>query len=411
VRTHRVAVIGIGNTDYGHDYRERTAKRTPAGMASQALMGALDDSGLSAKEVGGVVIGRGPYGAGWKGPDIGHGAGHDLYQLARQLVTADLLEIAETTGLEPSWDGGYGSLETAAAAVQAGQAETIALLYATAHRSDPLSYGGPAGAQMGRDAGRESYYYHQPWGFTAQAAHWALAFRRHQLLYGTTEEDLGAVAVAVREYATMNPDAVMRDVMTIEDYLEARYICRPLRIVDLCLVNDGAIAVILRKHDPAAELPHPAVLVAGAGYRAAHTDVGQLRPLVMDGMREQIGAATRECLAAAGMGLPDVNHFQVYDASSVLIPMALEGAGFCGVGEGVHFVQDGGIGRKGRLPTNTSGGMLSESYIHGYNFAVETVRQLRGEADNRQVPNASTSMYCRFTTTEAAVSLLVRADS
>jgi hypothetical protein len=109
----------------------------------------------------------------------------------------------------------------------------------------------------------------------------------------------------------MNPDAVMRDPMTIDDYLAARYICRPLRIVDLCLVNDGATAVILRKHDRPVELRHPAVLIAGAGYRAANTDVRQLRPLVMDGMREQIEAATRDCLADAGVGPSDVNHFQV----------------------------------------------------------------------------------------------------
>jgi acetyl-CoA acetyltransferase len=91
--------------------------------------------------------------------------------------------------------------------------------------------------------------------------------------------------------------------------------------------------------------------------------------------------------------------------------MALEGAGFCATGEGIQFVHDGGTAREGRLPTNTSGGMLSETYIHGYNFAVETVRQLRGEAGARQVPNASTSRYCKFTTTEAAVSLLMRADA
>jgi acetyl-CoA acetyltransferase len=406
-----VAIVGIGNTDYGIDYRTRGVRRTPVELASAALDRALADSGLRASDIDGIVVGRGPFGAGWKGPDIGHGEGHDLYQLARQLVTADLQAIQENSGIVPSWGGAYGSVESIVEAIEAGQANTVVLLYATSHRSDPLEYGGLAGAQMGKDAGRDSYFYHQPWGFTAQAAHWALAFRRHQLMYGSTEEQLGAVAVTLRQYASDNEYAVMRDPVSIEQYLQTRYICRPLRLLDLCLVNDGGVAIILRRTDMSKDMPHVPVLVGGAGYCLATKDVAQLRPLVMEGMNEQIRYATDMCLAEVGRSLADVDHFQVYDASSVLIPLAIEGSGFCAAGEGIEFVQNGNIGRTGTLPVNTSGGMLSESYIHGYNFPLEAVRQLRHEAGGRQVDDVTTSMYCRVTTTEAAVSFYRRGDT
>jgi acetyl-CoA acetyltransferase len=405
-----VAIVGIGNTDYGTDYRVRGVQRTPAALATIALERALTDSGLQASEIDGVVVGRGPFGAGWKGPDIGHGEGHDLYRLARQLVTADLMAILNGSSLSPSWGGIYGSVESVSKVIEAGQANTVVLLYATTHRSDPLEYGGLSGGQMGRDAGRDSYFYYQPWGFTAQAAHWALAFRRHQLMYGSTEEQLGAVATTLRWYASRNEDAVMRAPVSREDYLESRYICRPLRLLDMCLVNDGAVAIILRRLDMSKSMPHVPVLIGGAGYCLATKDVAQLRPLVMEGMREQIRHATDMCLAGVGRSIHDVEHFQVYDAASVLIPLAIEGAGFCAPGEGIDFVQDGNIGLNGALPINTSGGMLSESYIHGYNFPIEAVRQLRHEAGERQVEGVTNSMYCRVTTTEAAVSFYRRGD-
>jgi acetyl-CoA acetyltransferase len=131
----------------------------------------------------------------------------------------------------------------------------------------------------------------------------------------------------------------------------------------------------------------------------------------MDGMNEQIRYATDRCLAEVGRSITDVEHFQVYDAASVLIPLAIEASGFCARGEGLDFVQGGNIGRTGTLPVNTSGGMLSESYIHGYNFPLEAVRQLRHEAGDRQVVGVTTSMYCRATTTEAAVSFYRRGDA
>jgi acetyl-CoA acetyltransferase len=127
-------------------------------------------------------------------------------------------------------------------------------------------------------------------------------------------------------------------------------------------------------------------------------------------MRAPVAEAASRALATAGIGRADIDHFQSYDASTVLLPLALEGAGFCEIGEGFAFVANGEIALGGSLPCNTSGGMVSESYLHGWNLAVEAVEQLRHEAGRRQVNGAMYSMYCRATTTEAAVTVLARDD-
>jgi acetyl-CoA acetyltransferase len=142
----------------------------------------------------------------------------------------------------------------------------------------------------------------------------------------------------------------------------------------------------------------------------AHTsDVAQLRSLVMDLQFPAIETSSKEALAmAGGLTVDHVNHFQVYDAFSVNVPISLEAAGFCKQGEGFEYIQDGRIGIGGELPCNTSGGMLSESYMHGWNHSVELVRQLRHEAGARQVTDAETSMYVRLSSEEAECTVFRR---
>jgi len=374
----RAAVVGIGVTDFGGDYAAARADRTrpPADVTTVAKLAfdrALGDAGLRPEDVDGLcarLLHRGPGAA----------------------------ELARTLGVKPRFlleTGGLHPIPTAVQALAAGECDTLALCYAAVSRSSGRQFGGQT---YGGD-GRDSYYYYHPWGWSSQAAHWALMFQHYMAAYGATEEDLGSVAIAVRRYATLNDNATMRNPLSLDDYLGARYIVRPLRLLDLCLVNDGGVCLILRRADAAKDGPHAPVLVQGWGY--AEVTHSKMHYMVEERLRPQLNSAVSEALTMAHMDLSDVGHFQGYDASSVHLVNQLEGYGFVKPGEGLDFCRDGGIGVGGSLPTNTNGGMLSEAYMHGWNQLVECVRQLRHEAGDVQVPGVHASMFS-FATTDSA---------
>jgi len=318
-------------------------------------------------------------------------------------------ELFRELGIAPVWAPEQleqDALDAAIEAIAAGRCRTAAILYASAQRSASFRYGGA-------DTGSKyalSYFYYHPWGFSSQGAHWALMFQRHRWLHGSTEEQLGAVAVALRRHARLNPDAVMQAPLELSDYLAAPYVCKPLRRLDYCMLNDGGIALILRGEERARGLRHAPVYVAGSASRAAHLDAAQLRPQVMDLQQTALRSAAEACFGIAGLSRGDVQHFQVYDAFSINLPLALEAIGFCKAGEGLEFVQGGRIELGGALPCNTSGGMLSEAYMHGWNHAVEAVRQLRGAAGARQVAGACVSMYAFFASDQAKAVLYQRGE-
>jgi acetyl-CoA acetyltransferase len=376
-------IVGIGHTHFHDDYSRKDVVRTAEDLAKEALQSALQDSGLDAGDIDGLVIPYAPSG----------------------LIHSDIL--ASQLGIAPRWINPLAlyALDDAIKALATGQAERIAIIYASSQRSSQMQYGGAkSGSKM-----FPSYYYYNPWGFSSQGAHWALAFNRYQQISGATEADLGAVAVMQRANALLNPFAVMKKKpLTIDDYMATRYVCRPLRLLDYCMVNDGGIAVILTRGNVANRSGKAGVEIIGR----AHTSVkgaDQLRPLVMDLQAPIIGAAAAKSFAQAGLCTADVDHFQCYDSFSINLPLALEGVGFCRQGEGLRFIADGRANIGAELPSNTSGGMLSEAYMHTWNHIVEAVRQLRGEGDARQVPNAEISCFCFFTTESANVTLMKRA--
>ena len=371
----QVAIVGVGETDYAADYRAGRTGETRQlgdpgtldsyGLAVRAFKRALDDSGLRKEDIDGVAVG---------GPVV-----HQ--------------RVCEILGINPIW-GGDGAADLlipqAVQAIASGACNTVALIYGNAQRSMGTLYGG---STVTRDQ-PTSYYYYHPWGWSSQGAHYAMMFKAHQLLYGSTEEQLGAVAVTLRKHAVLNENAVMRDPLTIDDYMESRYICRPLHIFDFCLVNDGGVALILRRADMAQDLPRPPVLVSGFGRATAEIGATQLRDRMFDLYHAVLKASGDQCFAMAEMTTGDVDHFQTYDAFSIHLPINLEGFGFCEPGEGMEYIQDGRIEIGGELPCNTSGSMLSESYMQSWNHMVEAVRQLRHEAGARQVEGVETSMYC-----------------
>lgn len=365
---NQVAVVGVGETDYPVDYRRARAGERYSdsyGYAAIAFKRALEDAGLTREDLDGLIVGP----------------------------TLSYERTAEVLGLEPRWAAradAIGSVFEAVLAIGAGVAECIALVYGNDQRTAGTAYGGPEA--MG---GAEflSYVYYAPWGMTSQGALYALMTQRYMQLTGFTQRDLGEVAVAQRQFASLNPYAIMPKTISIEDYLAAPYIVEPLRLLDYCLINDGGVALILTTADRARQVTRPLVTIAAIARADENVDATSMRPRLMDFYHRGHALARADLYAMAGVGPEDVDCLQVYDSFSCHVVYALEGFGFCDSGGVGEFLRAQGIGPNGRLPTNTGGGHLSHSYMQGWNHQVEAVRQARGEAGARQVANARHVQY------------------
>jgi acetyl-CoA acetyltransferase len=225
---------------------------------------------------------------------------------------------------------------------------------------------------------------------TSPGAFSALMLARHRHLHGTTDRQLGAVATTFRRHAQLNPAALRRDDMTLEDYLDAPPVVAPLRRFDYCQINDGGIALILTTLDRARDRPHRPVQVLAAAQRARLTGSDFPPDDFWAGALAEVGdAVTRE----SGRDRDAVDALMVYDNFSPNVLFTLEGLGWCRAGEGGAWVADGRIALGGELPCNTSGGQLSEGYLQGWALVVEAVRQLRGDCGARQVEGARTVQY------------------
>jgi len=210
-------------------------------------------------------------------------------------------------------------------------------------------------------------------------------FQRFRHLYGFEESDLGHVAVAQRLAASLNPNAIQQKPISLDDYLSSPYVCEPLHLFDYCLINDGGVALILAEADRARRIRDDPVYIDAIGRYDLNVGATSLEPRLTDFYRPAQQAVAEQVFGTAEIEPSDVDVFQVYDSFSVHVPLALEGYGYCGVGDAGRFLREDGIGLDGRLPTNTSGGHLSESYMQGWNHQIECVRQLRGECGARQV--------------------------
>jgi acetyl-CoA acetyltransferase len=203
----------------------------------------------------------------------------------------------------------------------------------------------------------------------------------------------------LRQNAMRNPNAVMQSPLSLQQYLDSRYIVRPLHLFDLCVVNDGAVCLIVRRADMARDLPHKPVLVAGWGE--AKVKNNKMHAMVRERLAPVMQEAGAQALTMAGLPLSDIQHFEGYDASSIHLINQIEGFGFTAPGTGLAFCQDGQMAVGGRLPVNTSGGNLSGSYMHGWSQIVEVVRQLRHEAGAWQIADIQASMSALVQTDQA----------
>jgi acetyl-CoA acetyltransferase len=373
--SRRAAIVGVGETDYHLDYQAARARTpgyelpTPEGLASTAFERALADAGLQRADIDGLAVSF-IYG----GPNA---------QAMAELVGLRPRYLVENAGIMA------GPLQVVCTDIAAGKCDTVVMIYAAASRAIGRQYGGRT--YDGGERTPPSYYYFHPWGWSSQAAHWAFIFSHYQATYGATEQDLGSVAMQLRRNALSNPNAVMQSPMSIDDYMNSRYIVRPLHLFDLCLVNDGAVCLIVSRADRARHGPHTPVEVAGWGEsKVVHH---KLHYLVRERLRPQMQVAGLQALQMAGLQLSDIGHLEAYDPSTIHLVNQLEGYGFVAPGEGLEFCKSGGMAVGGQLPVNTNGGMLSGSYMHGWNLVAEVVRQLRHEAGRQQIAGLQASMF------------------
>jgi acetyl-CoA acetyltransferase len=291
------------------------------------------------------------------------------------------LELAEYYGVAPKISdcnrtGGSAFeiyVQQAALALDAGLIDCALITYGSNPASNP-----PKAVGMTRQSPWEA-----PYRPLAPVSSYALAASRHIHQYGTTRRQLAEVAVAARQWAQLNPEAAMRDDLSIDQVLSARMISDPLTVRDCCLFNDGAAAVVMTRADRARDTAKAPAYVLGAAAVVTHREISSMPELTVTGA----AISGPQAFAQAGVKPADIDLLMLYDAFTITPILFLEDLGFCAKGEGGPFVEDGAIAPGGRLAVNTNGGGLSCVHpgMYGLFLLVEAVRQLRGEAGARQL--------------------------
>jgi acetyl-CoA acetyltransferase len=357
-----VAVAGVGEAPFGS-----IPGKSALQFGAEASLAALSDAGLTSLDVDGLVT---AYSVG------------DPYRFFGTV-------LAEYMGLQPRWldqvnvGGSVGNLliEHAASAVSAGLAETVLCVWADNRRSQ---LGRTVGATVADLAAHPEY--ELPYGPMVPSLY-ALVAKRYLHDYGKDAGALADVAVAMRAHASRHPNALRRELITRADVAASAAVSSPLRALDCCLVSDYGSAAIVTTPERARTLRQPPVWVLGVGQGTTHEFISQAPSLVTFGS----GPSSRAALTMAGLGVDDIDVAFLYDCFTITVLVLLEDLGFCGRGEAADLVASGAIGPGGSLPVNTHGGLLSYSN-GGFLHVVEAVRQLRGQAADRQVPNAQTAL-------------------
>jgi acetyl-CoA acetyltransferase len=329
-------------------------------LMAQGIARALDDCGLALKDVDGLI------------------------SSCTQSRTSPL-NLAEYLGISPAYIDGTiigGSsfmfhIQHAMAALQLGLCNVAVIAYGSTQRS------------IGRQNAsvREINPYETPYRPFLPSTAYALAASRHMHEFGTTREQMAAVAVAARQWALKNPVAWEKKPLTVEEVLAARMVSYPFTVRDICLVTDGGGAIVLVSPERAKSLKKKPVYVLGQGQHITHANISSMP---VTGALE----SGRQAYAMAGLAAKDIDVLELYDAFTINTILFLEDLGFCKKGEGGAFVSGGRIAPGGSLPVNTNGGGLSYCHpgMYGLFLLIEAVRQLRGECGERQVADAETAI-------------------
>jgi acetyl-CoA acetyltransferase len=376
VRTLRgkAAIVGVTDAVSPTGELELTGRALEARMVKEAL----DDAGLTLADVDGVC------------------------HSGNAILFAEFLGI-DARFTDSTVTGGSVFevyLEHAAAAIAAGVAECILVVFAQTPRAGrtaarrrgvPDGRGRPprgANRMFGGPDPRAEW--EAPYALQGPVGGYALAANRHMATYGTTPEQLATIAVNARQWATLNPRAKNREPLTVDDVLASDMVASPLHKLDCCLVTDGAGAYIVTSAERARDLRKPPAYVLGAASAHTHMMISQMPDLTTTP-----GAISGpKAFEMAGVKTGDVDVLMGYDSFTITQLLHFEDLGFCAKGEGGPFVESTDIGPGGTLPTNTNGGGLSYTHpgMYGMFLVVEAVRQLRGECGPRQVPGAEVAV-------------------
>lgn len=364
-------IVGIGETEYTR--WGGITDRSELGLACQAIKAACDDAGLDVRTLDGVVSFADDSSQPW---------------FLQEALGLPALRFPAMV-----WGGGgsgaYAALALADAAIRSGQAERVVVFRSLCqgqHQRFGQGYPLP-----------HSQNFHHPFGMLSPVHALAPLAQRYKAEFGVPDEHFGAVSVAFRRHAARNPRAVFHDrPLTMEQYLAARMIAEPLRLYDCCQENDGACAMVVTTRERARDLRQKPVELLAAGWGNdpgwGSGGLGSHAMPAADYGRGNGRALAARLYGQAGLSAKDIDTAQFYDHFTPFVLQLLELHGFCGTGEGGAYAASGAIcWPDGALPLNTSGGHLSEAYIHGLNLALEGVRQLRGTS-TAQVANASTCL-------------------
>ena len=360
----RCAIAGAGTSRLG-----RVPGVSSQGLLEEAMVAALDDAGLTTKDVDGLLC---------RGPD-------EIYSFHQVMGERLGIDARFSTTLTNGGASQAMGVALAVMAIDAGLASCVLVGFGRNNWSRVHATADSHLRNSARPETMEASEFGPELGFFGAVAAHALGARRHMFEYGTTRAHFGAIAVAFREHALRNPAAAMKKPLTMEDYLAARMIVDPFGLYDCSLQTDAAGAVVVVSAERAKDLRRRPVLIKGFGtgnnLSGWHNDDN----LTHTGAIE----AGRTACAMAGLGPEDMDFAQIYDCFTYMVLVQLEDYGFCRKGEGGPFVTSGALRLDGRLPTNTSGGQLSEAHGEGVLQLVEGVRQLQGiYGPDRQVKGA-----------------------
>lgn len=360
----RAAVTGIGETAY-----TQGTDKGDVMLSMEAARAAIRDAALKPQDIDGIVL-------------MARGAA-----IAEDYIANLGLEGIRFSALASlGGASNVAALRTAAAIVASGVCRHVLVA------AGRTGYSGPrVTARLDTSPAFgivRSYEF--PLGAVTPAQLYAQMARRHMHLYGTTTRAFGEIAVAARQHAALNDNAIKRKPITLEDHEDSRWITEPFRLLDCCLESDGGAAIIVSCADAARDMPHPRAIVIGAaeGRPESPSAISQRRDITTAGLRKAAPIA----FEMAGVTHDDIDVAEIYDCFTYVVLCQLEDLGFCAKGEGNDFVMDGNIRLGGRLPVNTHGGLLSQAHIAGMNHICELVKQLRGAAGRAQVANAETGL-------------------
>jgi acetyl-CoA acetyltransferase len=399
--TDKYCIVGVGETAY-----TKNSGKTTRAMGAEAVRNAINDAGLSAADVNGMLSYHG--GDSTTGPEVAADLGVrlDFYM---------------------DCSGGGSSTEAliglAIGAIEVGMCETVAIFRSMNGYSE-VRIGGTGRRAAAPVVGIQLA--ERPYGMVSAGQRFAPVFMRHMMEYGTTSAQVAAVKEAHSKHASNNPKAYYKTRYTVQDVLNSRWICKPLHLLDCCVETDNATAILVTSVERARDMRQRPIYIMGvAGRVTKHRgDMFYNDAPITDVAGKY---AADRVFGMAGVGPEDVHITGSYDAFTFTTMLQLEDYGFCKKGEGGDYVSSGIIELGGKRPNNTNGGHLCEGYTHGMNMVIENVRQLRGLADDycprwqegihtydyseggcRQVQNAQITMNLGWATPVTGSALILR---